>query len=243
VAINVLLVDDHPLFRKGIRLILEEQKDIRIVGEAGDGQEAIDRVRALSPDVVIMDITMPNFNGIEATRQIVSEIPSTKVVALSMHSKKRFVEDMLRAGAAGYILKKSIPEDLVNGIRTVNQGEIYLSPTISGIVVSEYIGLLEKSSRTAQVENASSILITQSPPLSTQPLAEPLTNRELDVLELLAQRFRNKEIAEKLVISPETVKKHLNNIYGKLNISSRRQAVEKAQNLGILSPPLDRQKG
>lgn len=103
---TILLVDDHPLFRKGLRLLLEEQEDMRIVGEAGDGEEAIDRVRALSPDVVIMDITMPNFNGIDATRQIVSEAPSVKVVALSIHSGKKFVEDMLKAGAAGYILKK-----------------------------------------------------------------------------------------------------------------------------------------
>ncbi|MEN8808969.1 MAG: response regulator, partial [Desulfobacterales bacterium] len=160
-AIKVLLVDDHPLFRKGIRLLLEEQKDICIVGEAEDGQEAIDRVRALVPDVVIIDITMPDMNGIEATRRIVSEIPSAKVVALSIHSKKRFVEGMLAAGAAGYILKKSVPEDLVNGIRTVHRGETYLSPTISGIVVSQYVKLLDKSLRTAQEENDTTILSTK----------------------------------------------------------------------------------
>ena len=164
---TILLVDDHPLFRKGLRLLLEEQEDIRIVGEAGDGQEAIERVRTLSPDVVIMDITMPDFNGIEATRQIVSEVPSAKVVALSIHAGKRFVEDMLQAGAAGYILKKSVPEDLVNGIRTVIQGEVYLSPAITGIVVSQYIELLAKSPSTAQVKDASPILRTKlhRPPL------------------------------------------------------------------------------
>jgi DNA-binding NarL/FixJ family response regulator len=155
---TILLVDDHPLFRKGLRLLLEEQEDFRIVGEAGDGREAIDRVRTLSPDVVIMDITMPNFNGIDATRQIVSEVPSAKVVALSIHAGKRFVEDMLQAGAAGYILKKSVPEDLVNGIRTVIQGDVYLSPAITGIVVSQYIELLVKSPPTAQVKDASPIL-------------------------------------------------------------------------------------
>lgn len=105
-ATTILLVDDHPLFRKGLRLLLEEEEDFRIVGEAGDGQEAVDRVRTLSPNVVIMDITMPDFDGIDATRKIVSEDPSAKVVALSMHAGKRFVEDMLQAGAAGYILKK-----------------------------------------------------------------------------------------------------------------------------------------
>jgi len=160
-AITILLVDDHPLFRKGLRLLLEEQEDFQIVGEAGDGREAIDRVRTLSPDVVIMDITMPDFNGIDATRKIVSEDPSAKVVALSMHAGKRFVEDMLQAGAAGYILKKSVPEDLVNGIWTVIQGEVYLSPAITGIVVSEYKELLAKSPSTAQIEDASPILRTK----------------------------------------------------------------------------------
>ncbi len=160
-ATTILLVDDHPLFRKGLRLLLEEQEDFHIVGEAGDGREAIDRVRTLSPDVVIMDITMPDFNGIDATRQIVSEDPSAKVVALSMHAEKRFVEDMLQAGAAGYILKKSVPEDLVNGLRTVIQGEVYLSPAITGVVVSEYKELLEKSPLTASRADASPILRTK----------------------------------------------------------------------------------
>jgi ATP/maltotriose-dependent transcriptional regulator MalT len=140
---------------------LEEQGDFYIVGEAGDGQEAIERVRTLSPDVVIMDITMPDFDGIDATRQIVSEVPSAKVVALSMHSGKNFVENMLGAGAAGYILKKSVPEDLVNGIRSVIRGDVYLSPTITGIVVSEYKELIEKSSSTAQMIAASPMLRTK----------------------------------------------------------------------------------
>ena len=144
-AITILLVDDHPLFRKGLRLLLGEQEDFRIVGEAGDGREAIDKVRALAPDVVIMDIAMPDFNGIDATRRIVSENPSAKVVTLSMHAEKRFVEDMLQAGATGYILKKSVPEDLVAGVRTVIEGEVYLSPAITGIVVAEFKDFLAKS--------------------------------------------------------------------------------------------------
>jgi len=167
-ATKILLVDDHPLFRKGLRLLLEEQEEFHIIGEAGDGREAIDRVRKHSPDVVIMDINMPEFNGIDATRKIVSEHPSAKVVALSMHAGKSFVEDMLQAGAAGYILKKSVPEDIVNAIRMVIQGDIYLSPAITGIVVSEYKELLAKSPATAQIEDASPILRTklQRPVLS-----------------------------------------------------------------------------
>jgi ATP/maltotriose-dependent transcriptional regulator MalT/DNA-binding NarL/FixJ family response regulator len=159
--ITILIVDDHALFRKGLRLLLEEHEDFQIVGEAADGQEAIDLARTVSPDVVIMDITMPDFDGIDATRQIVSEDPSARVVALSMHAGKRFVEDMLQAGAAGYILKKSVPEDLVNGIRNVIQGEVYLSPAITGIVVSEYKGLLVQSHAAAQMKTASPILRTK----------------------------------------------------------------------------------
>ena len=183
-ATRILLVDDHPLFRKGLRLLLEEQEEFYIIGEAGDGREAIDRVRKHSPDVVIMDINMPEFNGIDATRKIVSEHPSAKVVALSMHAGKRFVEDMLQAGAAGYILKKSVPEDLVNAIRMVIEGGIYLSPAITGIVVSEYKELLAKSSATAQTADASPILRTklQRPALSPDLLPRSDLVGQLDEL-------------------------------------------------------------
>jgi ATP/maltotriose-dependent transcriptional regulator MalT/ActR/RegA family two-component response regulator len=183
-ATTILLVDDHPLFRKGLRLLLEEQADFRIVGEAGDGRQAIELVRNLSPEVVIMDITMPEFNGIEATREIVSEHPSAKVVALSMHSGKSFVEGMLKAGAAGYILKKSVPEDLVEAVRMVVQGDIYLSPAIAGIVVSEYKELLAKSSATAQIEDSPPILRTklQRPVLSPDLLPRPDLVERLDEL-------------------------------------------------------------
>ena len=136
---TILLVDDHPVFRKGLRILFEDEQDIQVVGEAGDGQEAIHRVRELSPDVVVMDINMPNFNGIDATRQIVSESPETKIIALSIHSGKRFIEDMLRAGAVGYMLKECAPEELVNGVRVVMRDEIYLSPSVTGIVVSEFV--------------------------------------------------------------------------------------------------------
>ena len=160
-AITILLVDDHPLFRKGLRFLLEEQSDFRVIDEISDGQEAIERVRAISPDVVIMDISMPNLDGIDATRQIVSEVPSAKVVALSMHSGKHFVEDMLKAGASGYILKESVPEDIVSGIRMVTQGDIYLSPAITGIVVSEYKGLLTRHLSPDSTKYISPILNTK----------------------------------------------------------------------------------
>jgi len=142
--IKIVLADDHPLFRKGLRLIFEEEQDMRVVGEAGNGQEAIDLVRKLAPDVVVMDITMPDLNGIEATRQIQSESPATKVLALSIHAGRQFVQDMLAAGAAGYILKDSAPEELPRGIRRVMQGGVFLSSAITTVVVSEYKDLLSQ---------------------------------------------------------------------------------------------------
>ena len=141
---TILIVDDHPVFREGLRRLLEKEKDLKVVGEAGDGLEAIERLRELSPDLLVMDIAMPNLDGIDATRQILSESPHTRVVALSVHSGKRFVRDMLQAGAAGYILKESVPEEMVQGIRTVLSGDVYLSSAISGIVLSEYRKLLSK---------------------------------------------------------------------------------------------------
>ncbi len=137
--ITVLLVDDHPIFLKGLRLLFDEEQDIRVVGEAGDGRAAIEQAQELSPDVVVMDISMPNMNGIEATRQIISRSPTTKVMALSIHAGKQFVKDMLGAGASGYILKDSVPEELVEGIRKVMQNEMYLSDTITGVVVTDFL--------------------------------------------------------------------------------------------------------
>ena len=136
---TILIVDDHPMLRKGLRSLLDDESDMRVVGEAGDGRVAIERVRELSPDVVIMDITMPDIDGIAATRHIVTHFPGTRVVALSIHSGNRFVENMLRAGAAGYILKESVPEEMIDGIRTAMRGDVYLSAVITGTVVAALV--------------------------------------------------------------------------------------------------------
>lgn len=135
---RILIADDHPVFRKGLRLLLEEEEDIEVVGEAGDGREAIAQASELLPDVIVMDITMPDLNGIEACRKIISSSPKTKVMALSIHTGERFVGDMLSAGATGYVIKESAPEDLVDGVRTVMRGEVYLSPAIANVVVSQF---------------------------------------------------------------------------------------------------------
>ena len=149
--IRVLLVDDHAMMRKGMALLLGEEADIEVIGEAGDGEQAIAQARELKPDVVVMDINMPRLNGIEATRQIVAELPDSKVIALSINSSKRFVDDMLSAGAVGYILKESVPEELLLGIRAVMRGDMYLSSATTSTVVSAYIEGI--SSEQAEVAN------------------------------------------------------------------------------------------
>lgn len=177
---KILLVDDHAILRKGLQLLLEKHEDLEVVGEAGDGEAGIALIRKLSPDVVIMDITMPGLNGIEATRRIVTDFPATKVIALSIHSEKKFVEDMLQAGAAGYILKESVPEDLVRGIRAVTCGEGYLSPSITGIVVSGYRETLSQNHNLAQPENEILFSKLHQPDL---PANHVQRQRLLDVLD------------------------------------------------------------
>ena len=185
-TISVLLVDDHPLFRKGLRLTIEAEPDLVVVGEARDGKEAIEKTRKLSPDVVVMDITMPNMTGIEATQQILVNSPHTKVVALSIHAAKRFVMDMLRAGARGYILKDSAPEDLVNGIRTAVQGEVFLSPSITGVVVSELKELMLKSHSNGPEEDMPPILSTKL----RRPVLSPDLVPRLDLVARLDELRR-----------------------------------------------------
>ena len=148
---TILLVDDHPVFRQGLRRILEKEKDLKVVGEAGDGLEAIERFRYLAPDIVVMDINMPNIDGIEATRRILSEFPEARVVALSVHSSKQFVNDMIQAGVAGYILKECVPDEMVQGLRAVLAGEVYLSASISGIVISEYKKLMSDADQPPEI--------------------------------------------------------------------------------------------
>ena len=146
-AAKILLADDHAIIRQGLRSLLEKQPDIEVVGEVADGRKAIELARELKPDIVIMDITMPNLNGIDAARKIVGKSSGTKVIALSMHSSKRFVTEMLKAGASGYILKEALFNELLEAIRAVLNGEIYLSPRITGVVVDDYLKLFQSPDR------------------------------------------------------------------------------------------------
>jgi len=238
-SIKILLVDDHVLLRKGVLLLLQEEDAMRVVGEAGNGEEALVKLEQLRPDVVVMDISMPKLNGIDTTKYIMSRYPDIKVIALSIHAGSDFVEGMLDAGAAGYLLKESLPEELILAIQAVANDKMYLSSAITDIVVSGFRkrhqktrllqdtlqGNVDEISQQSQLNNSSEV------GLCCECILNSLTNREVTILKLLEQRLQNKEIANKLYISSETVKSHLKNIYQKLEVSNRREAAIKAHEL------------
>ena len=199
-TITVLIVDDHAVVRQGLRAFLELQPDLQVVGEAADGTEALVQAKALLPDIILMDLVMPNGDGVSATRAITAAVPSTKVLILTSFSEDEKVFASIKAGAHGYLMKDVLPPELVKAIRTVYRGEAQLHPEIARKLMSEF-----------------------STPAPTAPKHD-LTERELDVLRLIAQGMSNKEIAENLVLSEKTVKTHVSNILQKLHLSDRTQA-------------------
>lgn len=211
--IRVLLTDDHAIVRKGVRALLATERDIHVIGEAGNGVEAVAKAEALCPDVILMDLMMPELDGIEATRQITARIPGARVIVLTSFAADEKVFPAIKAGAIGYLLKDSGPEDLVRAIRQVYRGEPSLEPSIARKVLFE---------------------LTQ-PPRQQTLTADPLTERELDVLRLIAQGCSNKEIALKLSVSELTVRTHVSNILSKLHLASRTQAALYALQKGITS--------
>ncbi len=211
--IRVLLTDDHAIVRKGVRALLATEPDIQVVGEACDGAEAIAQAEALRPDVILMDLVMPKMDGIDATRQITARLPGTRVIALTSFAADEKLFPAIKAGALGYLLKNSTPEELVEAIRQVHRGEPSLGSSI-----------------------ARKVLLELTHPPKQQPLtADPLTERELEVLRLIAQGGSNKEIAAKLSVSELTVRSHVSNILGKLHLASRTQAALYALQKGITS--------
>ncbi|MGC8792301.1 MAG: response regulator [Bryobacteraceae bacterium] len=207
--IRVLLADDHALVRQGFRMILSAQPDIEIVGEAGTGRETIELAEKLRPDVVVMDVAMPEMNGIEATRRLATLAPRTRVLALSMYKDSVYVREILRAGARGYLLKDAFDRDLVAAVRAVAAGEGYLSPAVSEAVLSDYRRHV-------------------SDPLDL------LTSREREVLQLIAEGKTNKEIAAALNLSVYTVDAHRGRIMEKLNVHSVSELVRFAVRAGLV---------
>lgn len=210
--IKVLLVDDHAVVRSGLRMLLSSAEDIEIVGEAGTASEAINQVQKLKPDVVIMDIGLPDMSGIEATQAIKDVWGDVKVVALTIHEDEEYFFKMIEAGASGYVPKRAAPEELINAIQVAYSGEVYLYPTMAKLLVRDYLHQQEQ----AEEDN--------------------LTPRENEVLTLLAEGLTNNEIAALLSISPKTVSRHRENIMRKLNLSSRTELVKYAIRKGIIKP-------
>jgi two-component system, NarL family, response regulator LiaR len=212
--IRVLLADDHAIVRSGVRALLATEPDIEVVGMAGDGAEAVVQAEALRPDVILMDLVMPKLSGIEATQQITARLPGTRILVLTSFAADENVFPAIKAGALGYLLKDSGPEDLVKAIRQVYRGDPSLEPSIARKLLSEL----------------------SHPPKEKQPLTtDPLTERELEVLRLVAQGLSNKEIAAKLSVSELTARTHVSNILSKLHLASRTQAALYALQKGITS--------
>lgn len=213
-SIRVLLVDDHCIVREGIRALIAAEPEVEVVGEADNGRQAVQLARELAPDVVIMDISMRGLNGVEATRQIISASAGVKVLALSMHSDRSFVAQMLRAGASGYLQKGCSFEELMRGVRVVAANETYLSPVIARMVAEDYVRQLSKAE--------TSLLAT-------------LTPKEREVLQLLAEGNTTKQIAAALEVSRKTVTTHRRNIMQKLNVYNAAELTKYAIREGLTS--------
>jgi DNA-binding NarL/FixJ family response regulator len=215
--IRVLLVDDQQLVREGLRVLLDMVTDLRVVGEASDGHEAVELAQRLEPDVVLMDVRMPGLDGVAATRSMRSACPEVKVIILTTFDDDEYVFEGLRAGAAGYLLKDVPSEQLTEAIRAAARGEAFIHPAVTRKVVAEFARLTEREHTRRE-----------------QPLPEPLSGRELEVLALLAEGLSNREISERLFISTGTAKNHVSSILGKLDVRDRTQAILRAQELGLL---------
>jgi two-component system, NarL family, response regulator LiaR len=210
--IRLLLVDDQGIVRKGIRALLAEVKGMVVLGEASDGQEAVEQAEALRPDVILMDLVMPRMDGIEAIRRIKARQPEVRILALTSFLADDKVFPAIKAGALGYLLKDSDPEDLIVAIQNVYRGQPFLPPNIARKVLDEL-----------------------SHPVGDPPTPDPLTEREVEVLQLVAQGISNQEIAERLVISEATVRTHIGNILNKLHLANRVQAALYALRKGLTS--------
>lgn len=214
--IRLVLADDHHLMRSGLRLILERQDGLHVVGEADDGQQAIEVTERLQPDVVLMDISMPNMSGIEATAVVRKKFPNVKILVLTMHEREDFVMKILRADAHGYLLKSARTNELVNAIKMVHDGERYFTTSVALKLIAKYADSGKDTGEWAR------------------PI-EPLTKREREILRLIADGLKNQEIAEQLFISPRTVDTHRGNLLRKLGVKNTAGLVRYAMEVGLVS--------
>lgn len=213
-TIRVILADDHTVFRQGLKSLLALEEDIKIVGEAANGKEAIDYANQMHPDIIIMDINMPQLNGLEATKRIKADLPKIKIVILTSQGDDKSVFSLIEAGADGYLLKDVAAENLVSAIRDVNDGKSILHPEVTQKLLTRFV--------------------TKGEPAKQKP-GDLLTDREIEVLQALSKGYTNQQIAEELYISQRTVQNHLHNIYNKLGINGRTEAVIYAMQEGIIS--------
>jgi DNA-binding NarL/FixJ family response regulator len=215
-SISILLVDDQPLFREGLRTLLSVHPDFEVVGEAGNGEEAIRLADKLRPSVVLMDLQMPILDGVAATRRLHDDHPYCRVIVLTTFDDDEMVFDGLRAGALGYLLKDAPSEKLGEAIRLAARGESFLQPSVAAKVVAEFARL------------------TSRPVASSIALCEPLSQRELEILRLITRGASNREIASSLFLAEGTVKNHVTNILGKLGVRDRTQAALRARDMGLI---------
>ncbi len=212
--IRILLADDHTILRAGLKMMLNAQPDMEVVGEAQDGRQAIQETQRLIPDIILMDITMPDMNGIEATRQIKKLLPDIRILILTMHEHDEYVFQALRAGASGYMLKEAADTELISALHIIQSGQFYLSPMAQSVMVGDYLQRV----RVGEEKDSYS----------------SLTEREREILKLVAEGYTNNQIAERLVISPKTVDTHRTHIMDKLNLHSRAELVKYAMRRGLL---------
>jgi len=224
--IRVLLVDDHDVVRTGLKSFLETQDGFVVVAEARDGAEAIDKAMETRPDVIVMDITMPVIDGLEATRLLNQQCPDCRVLALTVHEDKQYFFEMMRAGATGYLTKQSVAEELVSAIQAVNIGNVYLQPTLAMWLLDDYRRLV---TQTAILGTSGSEFGDEKP-----HGLNILSNRELEVLELVAEGLTTPQIGERLELSPKTISRHRERIMNKLNLHSSAELIKFAIKTGLI---------
>jgi two-component system response regulator DegU len=220
--IRIVLIDDHKIFREGVKKVLEMDPTFSVVGEAGDGIEALSLVQEVNPDVIIMDINMPRLNGVEATEEILDFLPDAKIIILSIHDEEAYVYKTLQSGASGYLLKEMDVDSLLEAVRVVSQGGAYIHPKVTGKLIDEFRRIKTERDRERDLS------VSNSYPVEFQIPYHLLTKRECEVLQLMAEGRSNRAIGDRLFISEKTVKNHVSNILQKMKVQDRTQAVVEA---------------